>query len=202
MTQNTPLPIATQGPDVPYHYTSLRYQLRRYSPLAEPFPPKPKPDASSRLLDQRLPGLADEAPQTVEQLIAHGALYVPTSEPETALLTDRKQTAWLGLEDAIYQVRQRIDIYSQNMYELQLAQCAAQNDLFAFEARYGWPAPAEQHYVLGKRLQRLYSEQRAERVALWQDVSRVKQLLPESAQQYLSAVRKMQILDAPGRESE
>lgn len=202
MIENTLSPSTNPARERPYRYASLRYQQRRYSSNAEPYPPQPKPTTSHDFLPERLSGLADQAPQTVEQLIAQGSLYVPACEPETALLADRKQTAWLSLDDAISQVRDRIDIYSQNMYELKLAQCAAQNDLFAFEARYGWPAPSQQHYVLSKRLQRLYTDQRAERVALWQDVSRIKQNLPESVQMYLSAVRKIQILDTPGGEPE
>ena len=41
----------------------------------------------------------------------------------------------------------------------------------------------------------LYMEQRAERVSLWRDVSRLRLELPENAQQYLSAYRKVSILE-------
>jgi len=184
---------------IPYTYTSPRYQLRRYSPQGEPSSPTPSPNTTDDFATAGLNGHIDKGPQTVEQLISQGYFSTPRSQSETAILEDKMHSAWLSLEDTIYQVRQRIDMYSQNMYELKLAQCAAQNDLFAFEAKYGWPAPTEQQYVLGKRLQRLYSEQRSERLALWQDVSRLRQTLPESVQQYLSTFRKIEILnDSPG----
>jgi len=44
----------------------------------------------------------------------------------------------------------------------------------------------------------LRAEQRAERVNLWRDVSRVRERLPESAQQYLSSFRKLEILGDEG----
>jgi hypothetical protein len=50
-------------------------------------------------------------------------------------------------------------------------------------------------YSLGKRLDKLYSEQREERVNLWRDVSRLRLLLPENAQNYLTAYRKLSILE-------
>jgi hypothetical protein len=50
-----------------------------------------------------------------------------------------------------------------------------------------------------KRLQELYAEERAERVSAWRDISKLRQLLPESIRQYLSSYRKSQILnDLPG----
>ena len=191
-------PIHSVQPDlyVPYTYTSPRYQLRRYSALGGPDTPQPSPDISSPS-SAGLNGHIDKGPQTVEQLISQGYFCAQPSQSETAILEDRMHTDWLLVEDTIHQVRQRIDMYSQNMYELQLAQCAAQNDLFAFESKYGWPAPSEQQYVASKRLQRLYSEQRSERLTLWQDISRLRQNLPESVQQYLSSLRKIEILKGP-----
>ena len=56
------------------------------------------------------------------------------------------------------------------------------------------PAGGEQHTLLGRRLEGLYAEQRTERVALWRDISRLRQALPESAEQYLGALRKTDIL--------
>jgi hypothetical protein len=48
---------------------------------------------------------------------------------------------------------------------------------------------------VNKRLDELYSDQRDERVNLWRDVSRLRIQLPENAQQYLSAYRKVAILE-------
>ena len=50
-------------------------------------------------------------------------------------------------------------------------------------------------YSVNKRLDELYSDQRDERVNLWRDVSRLRIQLPENAQQYLSAYRKVAILE-------
>lgn len=140
----------------------------------------------------------NDRPQTVEQVIEQGYLAVPDSEPEIAIIHDKKRTAWLGLDDVIAQVRQRYDVFQQNIYEIENAKCDAINALFAWEARYGWPANAKQEYILGKRLQALYADQRKERVAAWRDISRLRQTLPETAQNYLSAFRKLTVLEDTG----
>lgn len=137
----------------------------------------------------------NDGPQTVEQVIAQGYFAVPDSDPEIAIIHDKKRTAWLGLDDVIAQVRQRYEVFQQNVYEIEKAKCDAINALFAWEARYGWPADARQVYILGKRLQALYVDQRTERVAAWRDIARLRQSLPEVAQQYLSAVRKLTVLE-------
>ena len=197
ITVNPYVPIQPVRTDlyIPYRYASQRYQLHRYSHQGEPSSPTPSPNTTEPFYTAGLNGHIDKGPQTVEQLISQGYFSAAPSPSETALLEDKMHSAWLLLDDTIYQIRQRIDMYSQNMYELKLAQCAAQNDVFAFEARYGWPAPTEQQYVRGKRLQRLYSEQRSERLALWQDVSRLRQTVPESVQHYLSTFSKIEILN-------
>ena len=46
-----------------------------------------------------------------------------------------------------------------------------------------------------RRRYEIYEQQRKERVALWQDVSRLRQSLPEQAQGYLSQYRKLSILN-------
>ena len=59
-----------------------------------------------------------------------------------------------------------------------------------------------QRYAADKAIRDVYEQKRAERVKAWQDVSRLKQTLPEVAQLYLGAYRKLSILgdiqgDAP-----
>ncbi len=98
------------------------------------------------------------------------------------------------MEDIIGQIRRRQEIYHNNIYDLELAKCAAANSLHEHEAHHG-PADPKVEYALNKRLDKLYSDQRDERVKLWQDVSRLRQTLPETAQQYLSAYRKVSILN-------
>ena len=111
-----------------------------------------------------------------------------------AIISDKKATSWLGLDDIIGQIRRRQEIYLGNMYDLELSKCAATNSLHEHEANHG-PADAKVEYALNKRLDQLYSNQREERVKLWQDISRLRQTLPETAQQYLAAYRKVSILE-------
>ena len=149
----------------------------------------PTYDFSSDLLVKR----KYPKPQTVEDVIRNGYLSVPKGEPETAIITDKKNTSWLGLDDVIGQLQGRYEIYHRNIHDLELAKCAAISSLYEHEAHHG-PADSRIEYSLNKRLDALYSDQREERVNLWRDVSKLKLLLPENAQQYLTAYRKVAIL--------
>jgi hypothetical protein len=80
------------------------------------------------------------------------------------------------------------------MYGIELGKCAAMNSVHDHEAHHG-PADSRIEYSLNKRLDKLYKDQREERVNLWQDISKLRLLLPENAQQYLSAYRKLSILE-------
>ncbi len=134
-------------------------------------------------------------PQTVEQIVAHGYFSIPAGEAETAIISDKKQTSWLGLEDTIRQVRNRSELYHRNMYELHQGVCEADNAIFRQVAAQGAPPDNRQQYSASKLTQELYEQMRMERVNLWKDVSRLKQFLPEAAQNYLAAYRKVAILE-------
>ena len=151
-----------------------------------------KPASSSSKFQ---PGL-DDGPQTVEDLIEQGYFAVPAHEPETAILFDRKDTSWMALDDVLGQIKQREEIYKKNILDITWSQCYAFNEL----ARHGPPATDEAYAIYEKRMNDLRAEQRAERVNLWRDVSRVRERLPESAQQYLSSFRKLEILGDEGGE--
>lgn len=144
------------------------------------------------------PWLPPSRPQTVEQIIAHGYFAIPNGEPETAIISDKKQTSWLGLEDTIRQVRNRHELYQRNMYELHQGVCEADNAIFRQVASQGSPADNRQQYSATKLTQELYEQMRLERVSLWKDISRLKQSLPEVAQNYLAAYRKVAILEDTG----
>ena len=133
-------------------------------------------------------------PPTVEQIVANGYFAVPKGEPETAIISDKKATSWLGLDDVISQVRHRYEVYRSNIYELEVSKCAAINSFYTHEAWHG-PSDSKVEYSVSKRLDGLYSEQREERINLWRDVSRLKLQLPENVQQYLASYRKAAILD-------
>ena len=196
MNSNRSFPsILPTEQDASYYYLYGRSQLYRYLPEVTLPQPRPGPDSNYTLFTQRATGQGEEGPQTVEQLITRGYFAVPAADAETALISDKRATAWLGLDDLVGQVQGRIEIYRQNFYEIEQAKCHAINDLFAWESQYSWPASSDQQYRLTKRLQELYADQRAERISLWRDVSRIRQILPETVQSYLSAHRKMEILD-------
>jgi len=135
--------------------------------------------------------------QTVEDLIARGYLALPTGDPVTATLTDRLHTAWLGLDDALTQIRARLELYHHNLNAILYATAAATNAAHTWYAQRG-PLNAKQLDNLYRTLQGLYAEERQERVRLWQDLSRVRQLVPELARQYLSSNRKVTLLDLGG----
>jgi hypothetical protein len=130
---------------------------------------------------------------TVEQIIANGYLAIPKSDPVEAIISDKKHTSWLGLDDVIGQIRKRYELYEKNMYELELGKCSAINTLYTHEAWHG-PSDSRGEYSLGKRMDKLYKDQREERTNLWRDISRLRLLLPENAQKYLTAYRKDSIL--------
>ncbi len=194
MYPNNPSESATTGGAyVPYFYQAglhLQYalpipdaQLQRHNV------PEPSYDISLNDPVSRRP----EHTQTVEQVIAKGYFSVPQGDPVTAVISDKMLTSGLGLDDLIGQVRQRYEICNQNLCEIELGKCAAMNAIYHHEAYCG-PPSSKQTYAKHKAIQDLYEQERTERTSLWKDVSRLRTLLPESAQQYLAAHRKMSIL--------
>jgi len=179
---------------IPYFYESGLFQL--YDSPAD----RPQTRPSSIAAGSQTPsaGVPDhfalDRNQTVEEIIAHGYLAVPHGDPVTAILADKQQTSWLGLDDVIGQVRKRHEIYERHLYQIELGKCAAMNSLYTAEAYHG-PADSKQFYSRHKRLQELYEQQRDERTSLWKDVSRLRLLLPEVAQSYLGARRKIEALE-------
>jgi hypothetical protein len=134
--------------------------------------------------------------QTVEEIIQHGYLAIPKSEPETALICDKKDISKIGLSDLISQIRNRYQIYEKNMYHLEMAKCYTVSSQLAVESSRGGVAMnSKEAYSLTKKIGEFYQQQNEERVKLWQDLSRLKQILPEQAQNYLSSYRKLSMLD-------
>lgn len=193
---NNPNNPATRGGYVPYFYYAGHFLFRDLPGPKLERPAEPTYavyDFSSDLIRPHRP----YHPQTVEQIIARGYFAVPRGDPTTALISDRKATAWLGLDDLIGQIRNRYEIYERNLYEMKLAQCAAANSLHGIIADRGSaPAMPREVYAVQKQLQEIYQEEREERVNLWRDVSRLRVTIAEVAQQYLSAYRKVYFLDA------
>ena len=119
-------------------------------------------------------------------------------DPATAWLTDRQKTHKLALEDVIGQVRERVEIYTRRVSEIEQAKCAA------FNTAFSWHLPAEQppdafDPQLHQLLQDLYRERRDERARLWSDLSRLRSALPETLQTYLTTYRQRALLaDRPG----
>ncbi len=198
---HSPNAAAASGVYVPYFYQAGLHQL-----YAMPSPnPAEQPHRSPHGLSG---GHASASPfeladriQTIEGVIVRGYFSVPQSDPITAAISDREHTSRLGLDDVISQIRRRYEIHHENLYQMELGKCAAINAIYQHEA-YNGPPSSKQTYAKHKAIQDLYEEERAERTALWKDVSRLRLQFPESAQQYLSAHRKRSILtdhpdDAP-----
>jgi hypothetical protein len=135
-------------------------------------------------------------PQSVEEILTGGYFAVPQGDSVEAIISDKKSTAWLGLDDVIVQIRHRYEVYQRNIDDLQTSKCAAMNSLYVHEAWHG-PSNSKVEYSVQKRLDKLYQSERDERVNLWRDVSQLKLLLPERAQEYLAAYRKVSILRDP-----
>ena len=195
---NASQPVVPTDHSIGYHYSYGRTLLYGVSPRARIYEPLPTSVPKRYFSPGKALARLDDGPQTVEQLIEQGYFAAPPGEPETSILYDKKHTSWLGLDDILTQARQRRDIYEKNMLEIEWAKCYAFNEL----ARGSWPASEEKYAMYERRLQELHRDQRAERVTLWRDESRLRQELPESAQQYLSASRKIDIIadmdgDAP-----
>ena len=179
---------------VPYFYESGRFLSYGLSPTHDV--PAYRSSAARDFSSEPAPtGWRLDHPSTVEQVIAHGYFSVPDAEPETALLSDRRDVACFGLDDVISQIRGRRELYRQNVYELNQSMCEANNAVFRQEADQGSPADGRQRYSANKQIQELYEQQRDERVNLWRDESRLRLGLPEQAQLYLAAYRKLALLD-------
>ncbi len=179
---------------VPYFYAAGRFVSYDLSGSAAPLEVRFVPGSSYDFTSDLNQSRSYWKPQTVEQVIRRGYLAIPESEPEMALISDRKHTAGLGLDDVISQIRRRYEVYDKNIYELEWSKCEAINCLYRHEGYHG-PTDGKVEYAVSKRMNDLYMEQRAERVNLWRDVSRLRLQLPENAQQYLSAYRKVSILE-------
>jgi len=180
---------------IPYFYQSGLYLSCGLPRITTPAAPSEGYDFSSDVPAGRLFG----TPQTVEQVIARGYLAAPSSEPETAMISDKGHTAKLGIDDLIGQIRKRYQVYRQNSYELERAKSDAVNSMYAVIAHRGSVAASSREaYSLTKTMRELTQQQLDERVRLWQDVSRLRLALPENAQSYLSAYRKMSLMQDQG----
>lgn len=192
-TTNPNDPIMGTG-YMPYHYASGRFQT--YGQVRTPAP-HDHLSRSTAVYDFSTPTptwrQSDLFP-TVEQIISTGYLAVPPSDPETAPISDKGHIARLGLDDVVHQIRSRYGLYELNIYELNQSVCEANNSIHRQVADQGHPADNRQQYSAQKQIQKLYEQQRDERINLWRDVSRLKQVLPEHAQQYLASYRKLEVL--------
>lgn len=167
------------------------------SPFAR-YAPRYAPTFSTRYSSSEYPASSNNDNRlTIDALIRDGELRVPGGDPALAILSDKHVLGWAGVEDVIAQIRARYEIYERNLRDLLYASCAATNALHAWRAERGEPSD-RQLDNLHKTLQGLYEEERAERQSLWRDISRLRLALPELAGSYLSAARKLQILNQPG----
>lgn len=188
---------AVQAGYVPYFYQAGLYFRQSIGSRHQPFRPTESLESSYSFITQTTFGRPLDQIQTVEEVIQKGYFAVPNGDPITAIISDKKHTSRLGLDDVIGQIRHRYEIYNQNIYELNQAVCEANNGLFRQMADHGQlVANQRQQYSVTKQVQKIYDMQREERISLWQDVSRLRLALPENAQNYLTAHRKVSALEA------
>ena len=184
-----------EGGYVPYFYQSgkfLLYDVPHKAPKSLYFSTSGDYDFTSDIV----PKSSKPRGQTIEDIVRSGYFAIPNSEPETAIISDKKQTSGIGLGDIISQVRQRYQVYEKSIYEIEIGKCYAISSALAIESERGGVAlNSKEMYGLNKSIQEFYQQQRNERTKLWQDISRLKLALPEQAQQYLSAYRKVSILE-------
>jgi len=179
------------GQYLPFLYQYEHFKSLDYEPLKQSNVPGAELEKAF--------GINPDKPQTVEQVVYQGYFAVPkSSESAAAMITDKTHTSWMGLEDVIGQIKGRNEIYERNMYELELAKCSAFNVFFEHVRNNGDIASDQVYYSLNKNLSRIYERQMTERTRLWQDVSKLRRELPETAQMYLSAMRKSDIFKDNG----
>jgi hypothetical protein len=195
--------LAVERGYVPYFYERGLHYLYR---INHERVPAERPEGTLAAYDSAAvegPCHPAERHQTVEQIIQHGYFAVPAADPTTAIISDKAQTSWLGLDDVISQIRRRYAIHEQVLYQIEMSKSAAVNAIYQHEAYRGpGSADSRQHYAKHKEIQKLYEQQREEQVNLWKDVSRLRGLLPENAQMYLAAHRKLAVLKSVPGETE
>lgn len=130
----------------------------------------------------------------LDGIVQRGYFSAPQTDPVMAMITDRRDSLSMGLDDAIQQLRSRYDIYRLHMYDLELAKLSAINSFHTWHME-SQHLPPEQRQAMHQMLHDLYTDQRTERAAFWRDASRIRQAMPQWVQDYLGALRKTQILD-------
>ena len=137
--------------------------------------------------------------QSVRQIIKDGYVAVRPRDPVQAILGDKKDTTWMGLDDAIHQIRDRCEAYRLNVEGLVQNELDLRNSSRRCDRRPGWE-PEDDPEIL-QSLQAIDERQRQERLSLWRDISRLRSAVPEAAREYLSACRRIDILEDNGGDS-
>ena len=190
----------SQGPNfddgyTPYFYQAgkfLLYDISHRDPDSQGFGQNSGRDLTNHIV----PKDTWPKPTTVEDIVQKGYFAIPNSESETAIISDKNLTTRLGLGDIIEQIRGRYEIYEKNMYQIEMSKCYVVSSQMAVEsARGGVRTSSKEAYGITKNVGELYMQQCEERRGLWADISKLKQTLPEQAQNYLSSYRKLSILE-------
>ena len=191
-TTNVTLPTPNY---MPYFYQAGLYLWSPRPGLKAPTPAPQQVRVGYDFTSDLVGATPTQSFQSVEQIIQNGYFAIPKTEPETALITDKQHTSWQGLDEVVREVQGRRQLSQQIIYDLEQAKCAAVSNLYEQVAYQGHPPMSLQIYSLNKRLGDLYSEQRQERLDLWRDVVKIRQLIPEQAESYLNAYRKVALLN-------
>ncbi|MFW6061185.1 MAG: hypothetical protein ACOC93_00095 [Planctomycetota bacterium] len=132
------------------------------------------------------------SPVTVDYVLTYGRMARPHSDPMLAGLYDRKNISSMVLDDLIQQAHSRIELYRRHLSELDDQEIALRNASRRCLRPPGWE-PQDDPEIL-RDLQNIDDQRRRERLDFWRDMSRLRLMVPESAEAYLGASRRLAAL--------
>ena len=193
---------------MPHHTMTTNYGLETVPDYgvrpAGPRQPRPQsvnvdaPERTAALAQSgRVGGGSGGGHLTLDRIVSDGRLPIPRADPAEAMLIDRQRTQHLGLDDAITQLQWRCDLYRQHMDELQQAELTILNAHRTWADLWGI-VDDRRDPELRRELDGVEQQRREERLSLWRDLSRLRQAVPDWAERYLSAYRKVQLVKDGG----
>ncbi|AQT68732.1 hypothetical protein STSP2_01904 [Anaerohalosphaera lusitana] len=116
----------------------------------------------------------------------------PSENSEENIFADKQKTSYLALENIVAQIRKRYEIYDSNIRVLEYSKIKLKEHFYQWPQQLGlWPPGHKE--MLSEQMNQLYQKQLDEKVSLWKDVSKLKLMLPQSLNDYLSIKRKSDI---------
>lgn len=113
------------------------------------------------------------------------------------IFADKRKTSYLALEDIVTQIRRRYQIYDSNIRVLEYSKIKLREHFYQCPQQLGFWQPGQKE-MLTEQMNQLYQKQLDEKVSLWKDVSKLKLMLPQSLNDYLTIKRKSDIYNGGG----